>query len=365
MKPRDFVFASIVIFLLKPMAVGQQSVFESGNGDSSIFLSGKTGLLSYNLGDSTARFGFTHDAGSENPVKVGGVGRMAYGLGAGGTVDSNAAALVNKNSSAPGGFAEGALLFKPLFAKSAGAGIQQSKAPLNGVDKCKDPQDPECSAPGPAAVQANNYFPDPGLSTDGLAVQFHYGRTQFYLLPSATSPVASPSKTNFDQYRGTVAYNQVRHYQICDLRIGVAFAPGTSNNLSNLTQETYQPQVVTITSTGQSLLSGKSETVYIGSFTPFLSLPIDADLVFQPMQFKHLIGFDLFLRSELGGGASNRYGGPGLGIYFFKSGSPVIPLGGVAYSYKNGQSQVAVVIGWTFGGVQSPVSKQAPAPKAP
>jgi hypothetical protein len=369
MRLRAFLFVMMATALCHETAVAQQSVFESGNGDSSVFLSGKAGLISYNLGDSTARLGLVHDAGAANYF-----GHLAYGFGAGGTVDSNVANVLNKNATAPGGFVETAVEWKSLFAKPAGFGQVQSPKILNpkhDADKNGEPDpgtdpknkircdDPPCG--GPAAVStydptqdpAHVYLPDLGLSTDGLIFQFHYGRTQFYLLPSAANPVATPTKTNFDQFRGTIAYNQLRHYNSADWTLGIAVVPGSSNNLSSLVQETYQAQTLTGTTGGQTVLSGKSETVYVGKYSQFLSIPINGDVVYQPKFFQYLLGFDAMVRSELGGGSTNRYFSPGFGAYFYKSGSPVVPLGGVTYSYKKGQSEIALVIGWTFGGTQS------------
>ena len=347
-------FALFFVLAALPVALpAQQNVFESGNGDGSLFLSGRASVVSYNLGDSTARLGYVHDAGQQNYFH-----HLAYGLGAGGTVDNKLAALINKNSPAPGGFAEGALLFKTLFAKPAGQGIPQSDTVLNPAPpKCATPPCPTAPPPPPA----HTYDRDTGLSTDGLILQFHYARTQFYLLPTAATPIATPAKTNFDQFRATIAYNQLRHYANGDWTIGLAAQPGTANNLSTLTQDTYQTQVVTTTSSTQSILASKSQTVYVGAYSTYLSFPINADLVFQPKLFNFLIGFDALLRSELGGGPTNRFASPGVGAYFFRSGSPVVPVGGVTFCYKQGKSQIAVVVGWTFGGTSTtPIAPAKP-----
>jgi hypothetical protein len=331
----------------------QQSLFQTSDGDSSIFLSGGVGVASYNFGSSTARFDLARDPGSMGNRHD----LTAWGVGAGGTVKSGSASWLNNNSPAPGGFAEGAWFLKQLKAKNAGDGIEQCANLLNPKNA------------GPASVQSqcgkNGQSPKArgGLVADELVFQFHYERTQFYLLSSATTPTPPPTKTNFDQFRSTVAYNQTYTAPLIDIRLGLAYTPGTQNNLSQLTQETYQSQSITSTSSGQTILSPPSKTVYVGNYQAFFSHPVNFDAVFQPKALNYYVGFDLLERSELGGGSSNRYVSPGIGMFFFKKGSPIVPVGGVTYSYKQGKSNISIGAGWSFGGTQSggPANAKAPA----
>jgi hypothetical protein len=183
--------------------------------------------------------------------------------------------------------------------------------------------------------------------------QFHYGRTQFYNLGSATAPVPSPTQINFNQFQGTAALNMLRTNDWFDLRVGAAYVTGTSNNLADLTQETYQPQVTTTTSTGQSILSGASKSVYVGAYKTHIAQDVNVDFVVQPNATKGQVAFDAMLRSDFGGGSGVRYASPGIGAFFFAAGKPIVPVVGVSYTYRAGNNQVAISAGWSFGGVST------------
>lgn len=321
-------------------ASGQQGLFQSASGDSSLYLSGQSGVVSYNLGSSAARFDFLRDTG----------GSFAFGGGAGGTVKADAATLINKNSPAPGGFVEGGLM---TLRRSLERGGGSTNNPCSFVNN----NDPDITQSGPVRTTAGDCTPNNYLQY--VVFQFHYGRSQFYTLPSASEPVPIPTQVNFNQLRGTIAYNGLYKTDPIDLRFGVAYVPGSSNNISDLTQETYQQQVITPGKGGQSILSPSSKTVYVGAYKGYTSQGINADLVFQPSWSHYELGVDVLLRSDLGGGETIRYGSPGIGLYFFKKGSPVVPVGGIAYSYKSGNSQVAISAGWTFGGTTKPSDQKA------
>lgn len=313
-----------------PCAHAQQNVFQSASSDSSIFLSAGAGVASYNLGDSTARFDLLHDSG----------GSIAFGGGAGGTIKASAANVLNKNAPAPGGFVEGGVVLRP---------------PRNNKDAEGKPcwyvenNAPDLSKTGPTATTRGKCS-DKRYLQYGI-VQFRYGRTQFYTLPAASLPLASPTQVNFNQFRGTLAYNSLLKTQSVDYRFGLAYVPGSANNLTNLTEETYQSQVISSTSTGQSTLTPASNTVYVGSYQTHVAEGVNADFVIQPGGVLHYeLGLDILLRSDLGGGAGTRYANPGLGLYFFKAKAPVIPVAGIAYTYQSGTSQIALEVAWTFGG---------------
>ena len=336
-----------VLVLSAPAIIAQQSLFQTSTGDSSIFLSGRAGLASYNLGDSTARFDLARDPGNSGHKAY-----LAWGAGAGGTVKASAASVLNQNAPAPGGFVEGSLFIKQLAADFAGDGIKQCDTELNPDPKKhrdEGPAEVQRDCGGQTGTKTSSRI----LQADFLAVQFRYGRTQFYLLPSATPPVPAPTQTNFDQFTATIAYNSTYTFQPVDIRLGLAYGPGTANNLASLTQETYQSQVTTTSGSGQSILNAPSKSVYVGAYQSFTSHPINFDLVLQPKTFGYLVGVDVLARSELGGGSKNRYLSPGVGLFFFKTKSPVVPVGGIAFSYKQGKSNVALSAGWTFGGTQA------------
>jgi hypothetical protein len=334
----------VLVLATSPLcAIAQQSLFDSASGDSTIYLPQTAGVLSYNLGSDQARFDLQHDM-APNGKGDGKSPLLSIGGGIGATIKSGSGNVINKSAPANGGFAEGGVAIR--FARQQElAGCVQGSLATNGGHSVQPGQgNPQ------ACHQRNGQF---------LLTQFHYGRSQFYSLASASTPVPSPTTIVFDQYRGTLAYNRLWTETSLDIRLGLAYVTGTANNLSSLTAETYQPQTITSSSSGQSVLSPSSESVYVGAYKTHIAQQIHADAVFQPAMLDYHFAIDLLFRSDLAGGTGVRYESPGVGVYFFANGKPVVPVCGLAYTYRAGNNQLAITAGWTFGGTTPPPAASA------
>jgi len=328
MNHRTFIWiAPLLLAPLTVRATAQQSLFQSASGDSAIYLRNTGGALSYNLASDAARFDMLWDRGNQS----------AFGGGVGGTVKNGGGAIINKSAPATGAFGEGGWMWRFK---------EENKDKIVTCIHEAQKQKPDGSVqPGQGDIKSCHES-----NAQLVMFQFHYGRTQFYNLSNSTPPVPAPTKLDFDEFRGTVAANFLRNYGWGDTRYGIAYVTGTSNNLADLTQDTYQAQVTTTTTTGESLLNPSSESVYVGAYKTHIAQEINADVVLQPNKLVNEFALDLMLRSDMGGGPGVRYASPGIGVYFFAKGKPVVPVCGLAYSYRAGNNQLAITAGWTFGG---------------
>ena len=324
MKTRSLLILLVLLGVaFTSRAVAQQSLFQSSNTDTAIFLPGGAGVASYNLGSDTARFDFERDTG----------GNYAFGGGIGGTVKAGTGSLINSSSPANGGFAEGGgiIRFPPKLPRQC------------TVVKDDDPDLTVVGARKLPAACDRTFF-------RYLVLQFHYGRSEFYNLPSSSALLVTPAKIDFDNLRGTAAFNFLLNRKTATFHLGAAYVPQSANNQSDLKQQTYQTETIITSSGTQTTLSQQPKSVYVGDYKTHLGHMLNGDFVVQPKAFAYQLGFDVMFRSDLGGGPGVRFYSPGLGAYFFKKGSPVVPVAGIAYAYKMGKSDVSIVAGWTFGG---------------
>jgi hypothetical protein len=291
------------------VAYAQQSLYESSNGDTAIFLGSQSGVALYNIGNSSVRFGYLHDTSGPKPI--------AWGFDIAGTIKGTSSTLLQDNVAAPGVSLRAGLVRKNLFFHLP---------PL----------------PGPNAPPN---FPC-ALCGDWLVFQVRYDRAQFYTLMSSTPPFPKPEKRNFDGFQAKVAYNQLRKSAAFDWLLGASIGVARSNNTDALKSLQFTDNLITNTATDQLILGTGPKTAYIGNYNVFAGVPINGDLIVYPHALSGLIGFDLFVRSNVG--QDNRYGSPGIGAFLAKKGQPARPIGGITISYRDGKGQASIVVGWTF-----------------
>ncbi|KAA6459566.1 hypothetical protein DYQ86_15700 [Acidobacteria bacterium AB60] len=331
---RLFSLALLPAFM---QAFAQQSLFQSASGDNTIFLPTTTGVLSYNLGTDQARFDFNYDFFAPRAA----TSPWSFGGGGGGTVKKGTGTIVNKSAPANGAFGE------------VGVALRFSRNNEDQLNECvkasADPNGGESIKPGsPSLIRLKTICH--AKNGQFLLGQFHYGYSEFYNLVSTKLPLPDPTKVTFSEYRGTIALNLLRTTIPADWRIGTAYVLGSANNLSDLKQQSYQSQVISSTSSGQAVLSSSPKDVYVGAYSTHTGQQINVDVVFQPTLLKHQFAADGLFRSDLGGGPKVRYASPGLGIFFFAKGKPIVPVAGVTYTYRAGNNQLAISTGWSFGG---------------
>lgn len=283
-----------------PFTSAQQSLFQSGDGQSAVYLRQSSATL--NLGDSKASIGYVHRVNIE---------KTSWGFEAYATANSGVASLFSSD--------------KP-------------KAPEGGGD----------------FTFSRHYLrfkkPEAGTKAKGedwLLTDVGYGRSSFYLFPTGTAPSASTPKTDFNRFRALVAYN----WSTGGNRImGFAVGAERRNNLSDLTSVSLETVIVPAPAGSQTSIV-KTQAGYHGNYKEYIAAPIYTDMLFYVGQkplpvLNSRLGIDFFSRSDFA--ATNRSSSGGLGLFLFKKEDPLAPIGGISASFNGTKVQLALTAGFTF-----------------
>jgi hypothetical protein len=297
MRP-GFVFAFCLTVV--PFALAQQSLFQSSDGQSAVYL--RQSSATFNLGDSKAAIGYVHRIN---------IKKTFWGFEGYATANSGVTSLFSSD--------------KP-------------KAPEGGGDFTLGRH--YVFVPMPHAGT-------PSKREDWWLVDVGYGRSSFYLYPSGSSPTSNTPKTNFDRFRTIAAYN---FFTSGYLIAGIAAGAERRNNLSDLTSTTLETVIVPAPSGSQSSIV-KTQAGYYGRYKEYIAAPIYTDALVYPGEwsvpgFGNRIGIDFFSRSDVA--ASNRSSSGGLGVFIFKKDDPLTPVGGISASFNGTKVQVALTVGFTF-----------------
>jgi hypothetical protein len=283
------------------VAGAQQSLFQSGNGETSIYL--RQSIASINLGSSTASVGFFHRINEEHPA----IGAEAYA-----TANSGVTTLFASNApKAPEGGGDGTFGWHYLFFPK----------PIAGTTS------PE--------------------KEDWLLLDAGYGRSSFYVYPLNAVPSTSAPKTSFDRFRTILAYNQAIHG---DTIWGIATGVERRNNLSDLKSYTLQTTILPSPSGSQSSIVN-TQAGYYGNYKVYVAVPIYTDILWYLPPgaslpgFGNRIGIDFLSRSDVA--APNRSSSGGLGIFLFKKDDPLSAIGGVTATYDGSKVTVTLTAGLT------------------
>ena len=294
------LFVLAAVLAAGPLAIAQQSLFQSGNGQTAVYLRQSTAAI--NLGDSKASLGYIHRVD---------IDKLSWGLEAYATANSGVASLFSSNKpTAPEGGGSGTLVSHYVFTKPPPVG----------------------SNPGP-------------IKEDWFLLDAGYGRSSFYVYPTNAIPSASTPKTDFDRFRAILAYNL---FAQGNMIFGIATGAERRNNLSDLKATSLQT-VVVAAPTGSSTTVVKNQAGYYGSYKVYIGAPIYTDALFYlPAKmtvpgFDNRIGVDLFTRSDLA--AVNRSASGGIGIFLFKKTDPLTCVGGLTASYDGTKFQVSLTAG--------------------
>jgi hypothetical protein len=283
------------------VAGAQQSLFQSGNGETSIYL--RQSVAAINLGNSTASLGFYHRLNEEHPA----IGAEAYA-----TANSGVTTLFSSNApKAPEGGGDGTFSWHYLFFPKPVAG-----------------------STGPQ-------------KEDWLLLDAGYGRSSFYVYPLNTVPPSNVQKTDFDRFRTIVAYNQALHG---DVIWGIATGAERRNNISDLKSYTLQTTIVPSPTGSQSSIVN-TQAGYYGNYKVYIGVPVYTDILwYLPPTvivpgFGNRLGLDFLSRSDVA--APNRASSGGLGIYLFKKDDPLSAIGGVSATYDGSKVTVTLTAGLT------------------
>jgi len=319
-----FRLTSVFLMVLVSLstAYGQQSLFESSSGDTSIFLTGLSGtgsvaplkggsyagVVLYNTSNSTLKLGYLHDITTQP---------YAWGFDVSGPLTDSSASIWQGNTGAPGVSIRTGSVWK-----------------LTHLDASK------------LDASSGNTYRCSTLCSQWLVAQLRYNHATFYTLPSSTPPFPSPVKRSFDGVEGHVGYNLLSKIGGADWLIGALLGIGRSNNTDSLTATKLTDNKITVIGTDQYILANASKNAFIGNYQEYLSVPLNVDVIAFPHSLRGMVGVDIFLRSNLS--STNRYGSPGAGVFISKAGEPARPLGGITAAYRDGKGQVSLVVGWTF-----------------
>lgn len=300
------------ICILSSIGLAQQSLFESQTGDTSIFLNGTAGVISANIGKSAVRFGYLHQPTGQ---------RDGWGFDLAGTLQGDTATLLRTNRPAPGAEIRTAYIRRNLVSSAPKA----TDVPKNAgsVEPCPH-----------------------GLCDDWLVIQGGYKRARFYTIDTGVDPLPQPVKRDFDGWVARVAYNQLRKTARNDFLLGVSAGIARADNTDNLSTVQVTDQIVSSANGIERLSASNAVTAYTGVYRTYIGVPISADAIWFPGVFTGRVGIDIFLRADIG--QANRYGSPGIGLFFSRPGQPARPVGGLSVSYRSGNAQAALIVGWSF-----------------
>jgi len=295
------LFVFTVCLAVAPFASTQQSLFQSSDGQSAVYLRQSSATL--NLGDSKASFGYIHRVN---------IKKIFWGFEGYATANSGVTSLFSSD--------------KP-------------KAPEGGGDFTLGRH--FVLVPMPVAGSQAK------AREDWWLIDVGYGRSSFYLYPTGSAPAANPPKTNFDRFRAVAAYN---FFTSGNVIAGIAAGAERRNNLSDLTSVSLETVIVPAPTGSQSSIV-KTKAGYYGNYKEYIAAPIYTDVLFYPGQAKlpvygNRIGIDFFSRSDVA--AANRSSSGGLGIFIFKKDDPLTPIGGISASFNGTKVQVALTVGFTF-----------------
>lgn len=296
---------SAAICMAARIAPAQQSLFQSGDGQTALY--GRNSTASVNLGDSKANFGYTSET-STSP--------WSWGAGVYATANSGIASLFT--SSKPKAPEGGGDAIAAYHRTNVRVGCP------SGFEEC------------PLNVKENTFLLDVG-----------YGHSSFYLFPAGAPPTPSPAKTSFDRFRTILAWNL---FASGNTMIGLATGAERRNNLSNLKSVSEQTVIVPApVGSATSVVSNQSG--YYGTYRSYIGAPVYVDgLFYLPPKvkvpgFDSRLGIDLLSRSDVA--AVNRTANGGIGLFLFDKKDPLKSLGGITATYDGTKWQLSVVAGLT------------------
>jgi hypothetical protein len=147
----------ILFFTFPVSMIAQQSLFESRDGDTSIFLENQGGVISANIGQSNLKLSYLH----QNTAKNWGAGIDVFGELKGSTTD-----LFNATPPAKAAEVRAGWILQHLLTDH-----------------------PRAAAIGPKSGETQECR----LCDDWIAVQVGYQRSQIHLIDTSISPLAAPT----------------------------------------------------------------------------------------------------------------------------------------------------------------------------
>ena len=288
------------LVLATPCLLAQQSMFESGDGRTSLYL--RQPAAAVNFGDSKASLAYVHDY--SKPALI-------YGASAYATANSGISSLFSSDKAkAPEGGVSGIV------------GFRLDKKHTDGT--------------GDISMFNNRFLVDGG-----------YGRSSFYLYPTGATPSAAVSKTNFNRFRAIGVWNLRTDSWV----FGLASGAERRNNLSELKSVNLDTVVLAAPSGGTSSLV-KSQAGYYGVYKTYVAAPVYQDALWElpPWKDKHFgidgrFAIDFLTRSDVA--SVNRSVSGGLGLFIVDKKDPYKVIGGITGTFDGSKFQLSLTTGLT------------------
>ena len=290
-------------------ATGQQSAFQSGNGQTSIYLGSGGSAATFNSSDTKVSISYLNRHSEKWRL---------FGYEAYAKASSGVATLFSSKIKVPEGGAD--FVF--------GGHPTGSGAPTSGKDR------------PPRGADADS------AKDQWALIDVGYSRSAFYVSDVAQLP--DKAKRYFDRFRAVAVWNR----KFSDhFLFGIASGAERRNNLDDLTQITFQTTVLPPPS-GATTSVVKTQSGFLGSYREYIAAPLYTDmLVVLPAKvtlpgFGYHIALDGFTRSDLA--ATRRSADGGLGVFLTKKGAVTRVVGGLAASWNAGKVRVAFIASYNF-----------------
>lgn len=188
------------------------------------------------------------------------------------------------------------------------------------------------------------YSPTGTNQDDWLLLDVGYSRSSFYV-SSEPEPI-DKAKRYFDRFRTIVAYNNLATNWFL---FGIAAGAERRNNLDDLKQVSFETSVVSAAQSGAANIV-QTKSGFFGNYGEYIAAPIYTDLLFVLPKtvpgFKSQIAIDGFTRSDVA--APHRSADGGIGVFLTTPKAPTKVLGGLAASWNDGKVRVALVASYNF-----------------
>ena len=283
-----------VCLLAAAPAAAQKSAFQSGNGQTSLYLDGGSAV--------TANF-------ADTKVSLGQVFRQAipkftWGYEAYFKASSGSSTLFSSKIKVPEGGADVVVGWHPLVRRWE-------------------------------TTTRDNW----------LLFDIGYSRSAFYVAAAPPGSV-DDAKRYFDRIRAIAAYN---HKFSDNVLLGVAAGAERRNNLDDLTEVKFQTAVAPAPA-GGSVSAVKSKDGFLGDYREYVAAPVYTDLLYLLTRkltvLKSRVAIDGFTRFDVA--APHRSADGGVGIFLTDPKKPTRVRGGLSASWNEGKVRVALVASYNF-----------------
>jgi hypothetical protein len=285
-----------VLLLSSSHGLAQQSAFQSGNGQTSLYLQ-SGGAATLNFSDTKLSLGrYFRSSGHE----------LIVGYEIFGKASSGNATLFSSKVRVPEGGGDFAI----------------------GWHQKTDPNTPLNSS---------------STNDQWALVDLGYSRSAFYVSDTAVAP--EKAKRYFDRFRTVAVYDKI----MGRFALGAAMGAERRNNLDDLKQVTFETTVIPANGANTVV---ESKEGFLGNYREYIAVPVYTDVIYlvpkitAPGFKKTSIAIDGFTRSDIA--ATNRSTDGGLGVFVTKLGAPTKALGGIAASWNEGKGKVALVASYIF-----------------